>query len=150
MSLLEKRNKIVKWHKTLESVPGSGFHEKTPAWKAALDAGELPLSERPIAFKIEHDIAGDAIAVVGPCVAKVYTGLKTFAKKATDDPAFKSQVANEFMLRQTLELVTKTLAKPQPKEIVVNTQNWNLMLYALSLVGIQCVLADGVTPDDED
>lgn len=144
MELTDRREAIIRRHKTLASVPGSGWHKNDPAELKRVAAGEMPLADRVVAF-----IDDDRVRVVGACADRVRAALAAFADAAAKElAALPPGVAAPHMTAYAAK-IAKRVAE-SAGDISVGTQEWNAATHALSRTGTQCVMADANnTPDDE-
>ena len=141
--LLKKREEIIAFHKTHESVPESPLSPAHPQMKAAMEKGAALHSERPIFFSCD-----DEAVVVGECVGKVLAGVKKFLAVVDATPeskeAWATRAIREPTVRQALtrcRLLDAT--SPPPTELRMHQQYWNAILYGLQEVGVLVVGADG-------
>lgn len=139
MDLLERRAGIVRRHKTLASVPGSGWHKDDAGEAKRLARGEPALCDRVVALADD-----DRVHVVGPCVPVVLKGLADFL--AVVPPPTAATPATEIHAAK----VARRVVDGGGDALVVPSQEWNGCLYALTSVGVRCVLADARhVPDEE-
>lgn len=149
MDLLKRRAEVAARAKVLVSVSGSGRHKDDPQEAARLKLGDKPLTEKLIGLKDD-----DRVYFVGPCVAKAKAGLQAYAdsvaamKKKARDEDFDLEWSP--VERHAMNVCKRVLADPSEAIIVLPTQDWNGVLFALSQSGIQCVITDAnITPEEE-
>lgn len=129
-TLLGRRQQVYDRHKTLESVPGSGWHKDDSQPRETRGRGHACLSARPIA--IQDD---DTVYFVGPDVAVVREALLRFAAGneptlAPDAPAQKHQAVR----------IAKKVAGDSGDAIELTAQQFNSALYGLSEAGLLVVV----------
>lgn len=139
MDLLRRRADLIALHLLTERVPESPWSPEHPAMRLKLASGEAPLSERPIAF-----LCDDEVAVVGECVTKVVAGLRLFAERAGKQAAlYNGRSAREPVVAHALKKIGQLLERPPQDEIRVPQQVWNAYLFGLGEVGVNVILTDG-------
>lgn len=143
MDLLKRRQEIIDRHRTLESVPGSGYHPDDPTAREAARRGEKPLSERIVALKDDEDIC-----VVGPDAARLRQLLGTFCRKLKELQA-ESRAAGQdepdvlnFGLPWQICVVRYTARVMATEgDVRVPTQQWNYLNSVLQAMRVDVVLA---------
>jgi hypothetical protein len=134
MSLTEKRAAVIERHRNQEQFD--------PHWKGVAEEAKKPgspakLSERPVAF-----VCDDEIVITGGCVGKVLSAVSKFLEIAADK-SFHERAKGESDLAYALAKCKQLTASPAPAELRLSQQRWNAVTYALSVVGVDCVLTDG-------
>lgn len=126
-TLAEKRAEVIERHKAQEQFD--------PHWKAEAAAGRK-ISERPVAF-----LCDDEVVVTGDCVGKVMEAVKTFLDLASHGPLTRADSENH--LAYAIAKCQQIASRPATAELRVSQQRWNAICYAMSIVGVECVLTDG-------
>lgn len=138
MDLTARRDAIIARHKTLASVPGSGWHKNDPQELKRVAGGEPPLAARVVAFQDD-----DRVRVVGACADRVRESLASFVPP-TYAPGAPAPHMDGYAAKIAARVAEST------GDLCVPTQEWNAVIHALKSAGVYCVLADANnTPDDE-
>lgn len=144
MDMLAKRQAVIDRHKALEKKRGSGWHPADLGAERREERGELPLSERPVAF-----LDDDLVRVVGGCADRVVAALKAWLAAHGDAVT----PASTTLERHAKLKVARTLAAyVRDGEIAVPQQDWNGCMVALTAQNVQVVttsIDDGPTDDDQ-
>jgi len=137
-TLLARRRAVVDWHRTLESVPGSGWHRDDAQPRETRDRGLARLSDRPVG--IQDD---DLVYFCGPDVAAVTAALRGFVEKTTagDPERLADRLGESGLLRHALK-VARRYADRTDAVLTVPSQDYNGCLFALADAGIVVVGAD--------
>jgi hypothetical protein len=137
MDLLKRRQAVLDANKQAMKTRESGWHTADGGADKREKAGEPPLDERPIV--LQHD---DEMHVCGPCVQLVQTAAKKVLDAVAADPCL-------FHTEQYTAKVVKTAKKALEckDEIVLTTQEWNLLNHGLAHVGCLCCSAAAVVPE---
>lgn len=135
-SLLARRGAVLARHKTLESVPGSGWHKDDAMFRGT---GETPISKRPIAIQCD-----DTFYFLGDCVPVVREALEEFVEKHTSS----DKEPSERTAQQIHALkIAKAVAAGSEDVIELPSQWFNSCLYALHETGVK-VVTTGATGDE--
>ena len=141
---LERRASVAARNKTIASVSGSGWHKTDPQERERIAKGHMALCARPIA--IQDD---DRIHIVGACLPIVLAGLGRFLEAEAVKDAADRDREKSTMEKFASKVCRRSLAEAG-ESLVLPTQDWNGVSYALHAVGIDCVLAGlQAGPDEE-
>lgn len=126
--VLARREEVVAEHKVLERVQGSGWHKADAAMAAALQKGETPLSDRPVAVW-DGD---ESHAFAGPCCDKVREIAKEFLDGHTASPDDDPETLNACAAAQEV-------AAFRGDFLVLSRKKFNGLMLAAARVNAQVV-----------
>lgn len=148
VQLQKRRSEVAARAKVLVSVGGSGWHKDDPMERDRLAKGGVPITEKVVGL-----IDDDRVYVVGDDTKKVLAGLKCFIDGVASQKkqALESGTDLEWSPQERHALaVAKRSVATEDGVIAFSTQDWNGMLFALSVAGVHCTLASAThTPEEE-
>lgn len=136
MDLMERRAAVIRRHKTLASVSGSGFHKDDPGEMKRAARGEMPFVDRIVALSDD-----DRVHVVGECADRARKSLAEYVEK-------KPETAYKALDAHALKVAARVVASSG--DISLHTQEWNSCNFALNQMGVICVMADARNVPDEE
>ncbi len=136
LGLIEKRSDLLSKFRMLEEMKVGYSDPNSPTGYKAL--GQLPLSERPVAFSSK-----ESFTFVGPCAAKALVGLRKYVAEIkpleeeciTDGGEFDPHQSKA--LRATEALLARINGRGDPETLIVPRSTWNSIAFALLYMGVQ-------------
>lgn len=136
MDLVERRAAVMRRHKTLASVSGSGFHKDDPGEVKRAARGDMALCDRVVALSDD-----DRVHVVGECADRVRKALAEYVEK-------KPKTTYTGLDTSAMRVAVRVLATTG--DISLHPQEWNSCNFALNLMKVICVLADANNVPEEE